>query len=187
MSILTNILGGGDLIREIGETVRQVIPNKEAQRNFDLKIAELADKAASRETELLKGQIDINKEEAKSLNVFVAGWRPFLGWTGGAALAYTWIIAPLIQFGYAVAGYNINMPALGADEIYPMIYAILGIGVMRTYEKTKGVASSIRGNVYTPVKPTEGPVAVQSTNDPVSPESVQEATTEVPKRRGWFD
>ena len=94
MSILTNILGGGDLIREIGETVRQVIPNKEAQRNFDLKIAELADKAASRETELLKGQIDINKEEAKSLNVFVAGWRPFLGWTGGAALAYTWIVAP---------------------------------------------------------------------------------------------
>lgn len=188
MSILTSILGGGDLIKEIGATVRQVIPNKEAQLNFDLKMAELADKADQRESELLQGQIDINEEEAKHMNVFVAGWRPFLGWVGGVSLAYTWIGAPLIQFGYAAAGYNIAMPALSADEIYPMIYAILGIGVMRTYEKTKGVATSIGGKILTPVKPVEGPVAVQSTADAVSPESVQEAATETPakKKKEWF-
>lgn len=135
-----------DLINEIGATVRQVLPNPEAQRDFDLKIMELAAKAEEQETQLALGQIDINKIEAGSANLFVAGWRPFIGWTGGVALGYTWILSPLIK---AIFGLD-ELPALDADAIWPIIAAMLGLGTMRSFEKSRGVATSVNGAVLAP-------------------------------------
>jgi hypothetical protein len=187
MSILTSILGGGDLIKEIGATVRQVLPNKEAQREFDLKIAELADKADQREQELNLGQIDVNKEEAKHSNIFVAGWRPAMGWVGAVTLAHTWIIAPTANWIAVLMGYSGDVvPALDADSSYPIILGMLGLGAQRSYEKGKGVATSIGGKIMVPVKPQEAPAAVQSTTNAVTPTSVQEDNPK-PKKKGWFD
>ena len=135
-----------DLINEIGATVRQVLPNPEAQREFDLKIMELAAKAEEQETQLALGQIEINKIEAGSANLFVAGWRPFIGWTGGVALGYTWILSPLIK---AIFGLD-ELPALDADAIWPIIAAMLGLGTMRSFEKSRGVATSVSGAVLAP-------------------------------------
>ena len=135
-----------DLINEIGATVRQVLPNPEAQRDFDLKIMELAAKAEEQETQLALGQIEINKIEAGSANLFVAGWRPFIGWTGGVALGYTWILSPLIK---AIFGLD-ELPALDADAIWPIIAAMLGLGTMRSFEKSRGVATSVNGAVLAP-------------------------------------
>lgn len=135
-----------DLINEIGATVRQVLPNPEAQRDFDLKIMELAAKAEEQETQLALGQIEINKIEAGSSNLFVAGWRPFIGWTGGVALGYTWILSPLIK---AIFGLD-ELPALDADAIWPIIAAMLGLGTMRSFEKSRGVATSVNGAVLAP-------------------------------------
>ena len=135
-----------DLINQIGQAVRQVLPNPEAQREFDLKIMELAAKAEEQETQLALGQIDINKIEAGSANLFVAGWRPFIGWTGGVALGYTWILSPLIK---AIFGLD-ELPALDADAIWPIIAAMLGLGTMRSFEKSRGVATSVNGAVLAP-------------------------------------
>lgn len=135
-----------DLINEIGATVRQVLPNPEAQREFDRKIMELAAKAEEQETQLALGQIEINKIEAGSANLFVAGWRPFIGWTGGVALGYTWILSPLIK---AIFGLD-ELPALDADAIWPIIAAMLGLGTMRSFEKSRGVATSVNGAVLAP-------------------------------------
>lgn len=135
-----------DLINQIGQAVRQVLPNPEAQREFDLKIMELAAKAEEQETQLALGQIDINKIEAGSANLFVAGWRPFIGWTGGVALGYTWILSPLIK---AIWGLD-ELPALDADAIWPIIAAMLGLGTMRSFEKSRGVATSVNGAVLAP-------------------------------------
>lgn len=135
-----------DLINQIGAAVRQVLPNPEAQREFDLKIMELAAKAEEQETQLALGQIEINKIEAGSANLFVAGWRPFIGWTGGVALGYTWILSPLIK---AIFGLD-ELPALDADAIWPIIAAMLGLGTMRSFEKARGVATSVNGRVLTP-------------------------------------
>jgi hypothetical protein len=135
-----------DLINQIGQAVRQVLPNPEAQREFDLKIMELAAKAEEQETQLALGQIDINKIEAGSANLFVAGWRPFIGWTGGVALGYTWIISPLLK---AIFGLD-ELPALDADAIWPIIAAMLGLGTMRSFEKSRGVATSVNGAVLAP-------------------------------------
>jgi hypothetical protein len=135
-----------DLINQIGQAVRQVLPNPEAQRDFDLKIMELAAKAEEQETQLALGQIDINKIEAGSANLFVAGWRPFIGWTGGVALGYTWIVSPLLK---AIFGLD-ELPALDADAIWPIIAAMLGLGTMRSFEKSRGVATSVNGAVLAP-------------------------------------
>jgi len=152
MSIISNLLGGGDLIREIGQTVRQVLPDSGAQHDFDLKIAELADKADERETTLMQGQIEINKIEASSSNLFVAGWRPFIGWTGGFALAYTWILSPLLKWVADLSGHVVGLPALDPGAIYPIVVALLGVGTMRTVEKVNGVATSLNNKVLTPMR-----------------------------------
>jgi hypothetical protein len=167
MGLLSKVLGGGDLIKEIGATVRQVLPNDQAKRDFDLKIAELADKADQRETELLTGQLEVNKEEAKSANLFVAGWRPAIGWIGAVALGWTWVVAPLVNWVAALCGTNVDPPSLPADSIYPVILGMLGISASRTFEKMRGVATSVNGTVPQPVKPVEvQPQVLQETKQP---------------------
>lgn len=182
MSILTSVLGGGDLIREIGATVRQVLPNKEAQRDFDLKIAELADKANQREQELNLGQIDTNKEEAKNSNIFVAGWRPAMGWVSVSVVGYTYILAPFIKFGVDLTGHTVPLPVLDLDALWPVILGMLGLGAQRSYEKGKGVATSIGGKIMTPVKPVEA----SRVPPPIVDAPIITSEQKKPKK-GWFD
>lgn len=177
MSVLTDILGGGDLIKEIGQTIRQIIPDPAAQHDFDLKMATLADQADAREAELQQGQIDVDKVEAGNSNLFVAGWRPAIGWVGAASLGYTWILAPLVKWGCDVSGHVVPLPSLSPDQIYPIILALLGVGTMRTVEKLNGVATSLGGNVMTPLSPVPGPAAA---SDPTV------TATTPPVKKGWF-
>jgi hypothetical protein len=177
---LMSILTGGDLIKEIGATVRQVIPNPEAQREFDLKIAELADKADERDNQLLQGQIETNKIEAASSNLFVAGWRPAIGWIGASALGWTWIVAPLVNWIAALCGAHVNPPALPADAIYPVILGMLGISASRTIEKMRGVATSVNGTVPQPTKPVDPNLSAPSNT------SEQPSKTVPSKTSRWF-
>lgn len=178
---LLSVLTGGDLIKEIGATVRQVIPNPEAQREFDLKIAELADKADERDNQLLQGQIETNKVEAASANLFVAGWRPAIGWIGAAALGWTWIVAPLVNWIAALCGAHVTPPALPADAIYPVILGMLGISASRTIEKMRGVATSVNGTIPQPVKPVD-----PNTAQPVLEKQVERSQTVPSKTSRWF-
>lgn len=138
----------GDIIREIGQTVRQVIPNPEAQREFDLKMLELAAQAEERDNHIMLAQIDVNKTEATHANLFVAGWRPFIGWTGGAALVYSFIVRPMLE-----QLFKLPMPELDLGDLIMIVTSMLGIGAMRTFEKTRGVATSVNGTVPRPVQP----------------------------------
>lgn len=131
-----------DIIDQVGETARQVLPNKIEEKRLELQGEEIAQRGDL-------AQIDVNKTEATHSNLFVAGWRPFIGWTGGVALAYTWILSPLIK---AIWGLE-ELPALSPDEIYPVILGILGLGAMRTVEKYRGVATSVGGRVMVPRRP----------------------------------
>lgn len=140
----------GDIIKEVGATIREVIPDPDKRRELEIKLAEL-DQASQ------LAQIEVNKVEAGSANLFVAGWRPFIGWVCGAALAYTWIVAPLLQWGISLSGRAVALPALDPDSIFPVVTAMLGLGVMRSFEKSKGVATSVRGRVLTPQLPQQLP------------------------------
>lgn len=138
-----------DIITQIGAAVRQVLPDPRAQAEFDLKWGKLAAQAEQRENDMALAQVEVNKTEATHANLFVAGWRPFIGWTGGVALGYTWILSPLLKMIFGLD----ELPALAPDEIYPIIIGMLGLGTMRTVEKMRGVATSVNGRTPVPRQP----------------------------------
>jgi hypothetical protein len=98
---------------------------------------ELAQLAAA--TDLAKLQIQTNMEEAKSTNWFVAGWRPFVGWICGAALAYVAIFEPIARFVAKVFfNYAGDFPVINTDLTMQVLMGVLGLGAMRSVEKVKG-------------------------------------------------
>lgn len=86
------------------------------------------------------GQIAINKIEAAHSSIFVAGWRPFIGWVCGVALAYAYVIQPIAEWVIRLNGIDIAMPTLNTDALYQLVIALLGMATLRTYEKTQKVS-----------------------------------------------
>ena len=84
-------------------------------------------------------QIDLNKQEAAHQSMFVAGWRPFVGWTCGVALAYHFLIAPLLGFVLVLYGIDTPMPEFEFSQLSTILMGMLGLGGLRSYEKMKGV------------------------------------------------
>lgn len=88
------------------------------------------------------GQIEINKEEAKHPRLFVSGWRPFVGWVCGFALAYHYIVQPLLSFLIInVFSDNVVLPAFDMYTLITVLMGLLGLGGLRSIEKVKGVAN----------------------------------------------
>ena len=120
----------GDLITTDKEKMQLEIENRKLDQAIDI------------------AQIEVNKEEAKSSSLFVSGWRPAVGWIGAAALAYQFLLYPILGWawkwlqalGYVPAEMN-PPPLLDAEQLWVMLSGILGIAGMRTFEKQKGVAS----------------------------------------------
>lgn len=124
----------GDIISQVGQTVRQLIPDPQAQAQMDLELAKL-------ENNLLQGQITTNTAEAANVNLFVSGWRPFVGWVCGTIFAYSGLIAPLVKWGSAMAGHQVDLPVLDPTVTLQVLLGMLGLAGMRTFEKTQGVAA----------------------------------------------
>lgn len=91
------------------------------------------------ETELAKGQIEVNQAEAGSSSLFVAGWRPWIGWVCGVAFAYHFVVQPILAFILAATGHPVTLPTFNMDALYTVLLGMLGLGSMRTFEKYKGV------------------------------------------------
>jgi hypothetical protein len=80
----------------------------------------------------------VNVEEAKSANVFVAGWRPAVGWIGAFGLGYAAVLEPVIRFVAVVAfGYAGKFPVIDTSITMQVLFGILGLGAYRTFEKTR--------------------------------------------------
>jgi hypothetical protein len=86
---------------------------------------------------LNKAQLEVNKVEAKHSNIFVAGWRPFIGWCCGLSLAYHFIIEPVVQYVLIVNGINFETPEFDFSQLSTIVMAMLGMSGLRTYEKIK--------------------------------------------------
>jgi hypothetical protein len=104
-----------------------------------------ADKAAleqasqSGELQLLLSQIATNREEAKSTNWFIAGWRPFVGWVCGFALLYVAILDPIARFvATVILKYVGPFPVIDTTITMQVLFGLLGLGGMRMIEKIKG-------------------------------------------------
>ena len=120
--------------------IERFFPDKEKQAAAQLELlkmqqtVELANLAA--ETDLAKLQVQVNLEEAKSTNWFVAGWRPFIGWTCGFGLAYVSIIEPIARFSAKVwFKYEGAFPAIDTDITMQVLLGMLGLAAARTVEK----------------------------------------------------
>lgn len=100
--------------------------------------AEFMRMAAEGELKQVIAQLEINAREAAHPSVWVAGWRPFFGWAGGAGFVYATILQPLLAWASAIQGWPAP-PALNLDLLWVVITGMLGIGGLRTFEKAKGV------------------------------------------------
>jgi hypothetical protein len=127
----------GDLITTDKERLQMAIED----RKLDIETAKVAQAGDL-------AQIEVNKIEAASSSVFVAGWRPAIGWVGVAAMVYQFLLYPLLQWGWAwgqgagVVPADLQPPpAVDADQLWVILSGILGIAGMRSFEKTKGVAA----------------------------------------------
>ena len=101
---------------------------------------EVATMAQNHAQELAKGQIEINAVEAANSNVFVSGWRPFIGWTCGLGMFGNFITIPFSNFVLALLELNIVIPLVPLETMMPVLMGMLGLGAMRTYEKKSGVS-----------------------------------------------
>src|SRR5579864_4735478 len=94
--------------------------------------------------QLTLAQTDVNKAEATSPNMFIAGWRPFIGWVCGVGLGYGVLVQPCATFIATLFHRTLDkaqLPALGMGTIIGLLIPMLGLGAYRTYEKTQGVAA----------------------------------------------
>jgi Holin of 3TMs, for gene-transfer release len=125
---LDPVTAGIDLI---SSTINKIWPDKTEQEKQQLAAA----------VSVVQGQLEVNKIEAASPSVFVAGWRPFIGWVCGTACAWNWIGLSLAKF-IAITWFakTINLNPADVSEMMPVLMGMLGLGGLRTYEKVKGVS-----------------------------------------------
>ncbi len=136
---------------ELGTSViNKIWPDPVAQAQEQRKLQELYQKGDIAELDaqvkLLVAQLEINKADAQSGNWFQACWRPFIGWVGGVAMAYQFIVYPILiwlwatlQASGAIPNELSAPPVMDAAALYSIVTAMLGIGAMRSVDKSKGV------------------------------------------------
>ena len=123
---LDPVTAGIDAVTAI---VNKIWPDKTQQERDQIAAA----------VQMVAAQTDINKAEASNNNLFVAGWRPSVGWVCSSGFAVQFVIGPLAQWFATLAGHPVAFPQLDLGTMMPLLLGMLGLGGMRTYEKTNGV------------------------------------------------
>jgi len=124
MSILNS------LIAPVTSLLDKFIVDKDQANALAHEISTLASKQAQ---ELAKGQLIVNQVEAAHKSLFVAGWRPAIGWICGLALLYSTLLAPILSIWLTV-------PPVDSSLLTTVLLGMLGLGGLRTIEKTQSVA-----------------------------------------------
>jgi hypothetical protein len=117
--------------------LERIIPDPAERARVQLELAKLADAEAARESAERIAQTEVNKVEAGSSSLFVAGWRPAVGWACVVGFSYTTILAPAFDLGVADTAF-----------LRDVLLGMLGINVLaRSVEKVRGVAqNTLAGN-----------------------------------------
>lgn len=128
-------------LSDVGDTIRAVREAITGEKIQDpAEMQRLANELATMEQALMNGQMKVNEAEAAHPSVFVAGWRPWIGWVAGMALAWQYIAHPMLLWLLAVfAPALAPPPALDLSGLYPLILGMLGLGAMRSFDKKSGV------------------------------------------------
>ena len=129
---------------DVGKSlIEKIWPDQVKQSKEIRKLEELHQKGdlatLNAEVQLLIGQININIAEAGHKSIFVAGWRPFVGWVCGFGLLYASVVEPIMRFIAKLSDYTGTFPVLDTTITMQVLLGMLGLGLMRTKEKEKGV------------------------------------------------
>jgi hypothetical protein len=125
------------LIGPISGLLDKFVEDKDQKAKLAHDLATMAERHAQ---ELAKGQLEINKAEAQHRSIFVAGWRPFLGWCLSFAMAWHFVLAPMTMFVAGWAGATIpELPVFDMDSLMTVLLGMLGLGGLRSFEKYKGL------------------------------------------------
>lgn len=130
MSILNSLIG------PVTGLLDKFIEDKDKKNQIAYELSTMAEKHAQ---ELAKGQIEVNKAEAAHKSLFVAGWRPAIGWVCVLGMAGNFITIPITNMILELMGSGVTVPLIPTAEMMPILMGMLGLGAMRTVEKTKNV------------------------------------------------
>ena len=125
------------LIGPVTGLLDKFIPDADTKAKLAHEVATMAEEHAQ---DIAKGQMEINAVEAANSNVFVSGWRPFIGWTCGLGMFGNFITIPFSNFVLALFEVDIVIPLVPLETMMPVLMGMLGLGAMRTYEKKSGVS-----------------------------------------------
>lgn len=160
---VTNVFGkvaggaAGAIINPIAEAfsaglsiIDKLVPDKdqaarlkhEIEMAAQAHVAEMDMAAVNADFQLAVAQIEVNKTEAASENLFKSGWRPAIGWVAAAAFGIEYLVRPMLPWviGLFSSKSIAPMPGLDMGTLMPLVLGLLGLGTMRTWEKTKGLA-----------------------------------------------
>ncbi len=125
------------LVAPVSGLLDKFIEDKDQRALLAHEIATLAEKQAQ---EQIVEQIKTNQIEAAHQSMFVAGWRPAVGWVCALAMLLNFILIPFINLGMEFAGQDIRLDLIEMDTMMPVLLGMLGLGGMRSYEKSRKVA-----------------------------------------------
>jgi len=128
----------------LGTLFDRILPDPQAAADAKIKVMEMAQRGElaqlDADLKMATGQIEVNRVEAAHQSLFVAGWRPAIGWVCGAAFAFKFVVGPSVVVLMAMAGHPIVLPEFDFSEMSTILLGMLGLGGLRTVEKIKKVA-----------------------------------------------
>ena len=132
VSYMSSLLSS--LITPVTGLLDKFIEDKDQKAMLAHKIATMSEE---HHQDLMKAQLEVNKAEAGHTSLFVAGWRPFIGWTCGLGMFGNFITIPFANFALALLEIAIVIPLVPLETMMPVLMGMLGLGAMRSYEKTR--------------------------------------------------
>ena len=123
---------GGDTLKTVGTVIDDLHFSGEEKEKLKLQMKEI-------DAKLKEKQLDINKIEAGHKSIFVAGWRPFLGWISGLSIGYVYLFQPILDMILQMFDVKIDWVVLDLGQLMPLVLGMLGLGGLRSFEKAKGL------------------------------------------------
>ena len=125
------------LIGPVSTILDKVIPDKDFREKLAHEIATMAEQHTQAQ---VMAQIEVNKVEAAHSSMFVAGWRPAIGWICALGMAGNFLVIPFANMALELSKTGVVIPMIALSEMMPVLMGMLGLGAMRTVEKVKAVS-----------------------------------------------
>ena len=119
-----------------GKLLERWFPDPAQKAKAELEMLQMVQ---SNELKTILAQLEVNAKEAQHASVFVAGWRPFIGWICGISFLYTTVLYSLLTWFGRARGWPAP-PTLDPEMMLYVLGGMLGLGGFRTIEKVKGAA-----------------------------------------------